>query len=521
MVGVAHVLFVPVPNHLRELTVLCSMFPNLTDRAMLVVGAALCLIAAWCTIGYHHPDEHFQIWEFANYKLGRIPASELPWEFAEQMRPGLQPFIAYSIALFSMSIGWEDPFVQVFLARLLCAVAALWVYWAWTKWLVRDLASEHSLRWMRFGLLFFWLMPYLNVRFSSENTSAITFFGGLLLLMQANEGKSGQRAKWALSGVLLALSFFFRYQIAFAGLGLCAWLLLQARLGVSAWAYLIAGALAGFALGFWADHWLYGEWVLAPYHYFTSNIMEGKAAEFGVSPFWWYITEMPIALVPPLSLLLVALFAMGLWSKPKHVLAWCVVPFIIAHSAVGHKEVRFLFPMALPFFFFAVAGWEYFSERYETRRWMVGLFRLGVALNLLLLLPRQLVPAKEMAAYNRFLWQWEESHPNSSVYFVKKEPDEDDPLNMPFYKNPDQEQLSWYTDPVYRNDTTSLKEGDLMLFTEVRSPLPATPPGYDLERVFAYYPDWVLHFDFNEWQSRTRIWAIYRLTKRGADGHGS
>lgn len=54
------------------------MWPNLSDRSLFLAGAVLCTVAAWCTIGYHHPDEHFQIWEFANYKLGRISASDLP-----------------------------------------------------------------------------------------------------------------------------------------------------------------------------------------------------------------------------------------------------------------------------------------------------------------------------------------------------------------------------------------------------------------------------------------------------------
>ncbi|MFZ4477890.1 MAG: hypothetical protein ACOYPR_22025 [Saprospiraceae bacterium] len=105
------------------------MLTNFTDRNLLILGAALCLISAWCTIGYHHPDEHFQIWEFANYKLGHIPASALPWEFPAQMRPGLQPFMAYYLVQISRTLGIDNPFIQVFLMRLLCGAAALWVYW--------------------------------------------------------------------------------------------------------------------------------------------------------------------------------------------------------------------------------------------------------------------------------------------------------------------------------------------------------------------------------------------------------
>lgn len=490
------------------------MLPNLSDRTLLSAGALLCAIAAWCTIGYHHPDEHFQIWEFANHKLGHIPASDLPWEFPAQMRPGLQPFLAYTLVLAARSIGIDNPFVQVFLMRLCWAAAALWVYWQWTIWLARDLKSPVALRWMRIGVLFFWLMPYLSVRFSSENTSAVCFFGGLLLLLKALE-KRPNRFHWMplAAGLLLGLSFFFRYQIAFAGIGLGAWLMFQNRPGLYTWLALATGVLLAFGIGFATDVWLYGEWVFAPYNYFFSNIMEGKAANFGVSPFWWYFTEMPIALLPPLSLALLFFVALGIWQKPFHVLAWCAVPFVLAHSMVGHKEVRFLFPMVLPFFFFAALGWTVFLERFSVKNWMKKAFVFCFWVNIVVMFFRVLIPAKEMAAYSKFLWDWHDTHPESRVHFVKKEPKPHFPLNMPFYEHPGQGQLGWYTDPAFRNDTSALRPGDLMFFTEILSPAPQPPPGFRMERMYAYYPDWVLRNNTNDWQGRTRIWAIYRLEK--------
>ncbi|MDO8367522.1 MAG: hypothetical protein Q7T20_12035 [Saprospiraceae bacterium] len=488
------------------------MLSKLSDRTLLFGGAVLCIIAAWCTIGYHHPDEHFQIWEFANHKLGHIPASDLPWEFPAQMRPGLQPFLAYSTVVTARALGIDNPFVQVFLTRLLCAAAALLVYWKWTVWLERDLKSSQTARWMRIGLLFFWLMPYLNARFSSENTAAISFFGGLLLLLQQLEDQKN-RFSWQVvaAGFLLCLSFFFRYQIAFAGIGLGAWLLFQNRPGLLQWIALMAGALLALGVGFATDFWLYGEWVCAPYNYFFSNIMEGKAANFGVSPFWWYLTEMPIALLPPLSFALLILCTLGVWEKPRHVLTWCVVPFALAHSMVAHKEVRFLFPMVLPFFFLATVGWEVFKEKFEVKNWMRKVFRFCLWLNAIVLIFRILIPAKEMAAYARFLWNWGEQHPDSTVHFVKKEPRKYFPMNMPFYEHPGQGQRSWYTDPNFKNDTSSLRSGDLMFFTEIISPQPSPPPGFSFTLVYAYYPNWVLLNNVNDWQSRTRIWAVYRL----------
>lgn len=491
------------------------MLQNLSDKTLLWIGAFLCLIAAWCTLGYHHPDEHFQIWEFANYKLGRIPGEDLPWEFPAQMRPGLQPFLAFSMVKAASALGITNPFLHVFFMRILCAAAALWVYWEWSSWLQRDFANDKTRRLMRLGLLFFWLMPYLSVRFSSENTAAISFFGGLLLLVQQLEyQKNAFSPRAVLAGLLIALSFFFRYQMAFAFLGLGAWLLLRGRPGWKTWVALVFGASFSLVAGFLSDYWLYDGWVFAPYNYFFSNIMEGKAAEFGVSPFWWYFTEMPVAFLPPLSLILLGFASFGIWKKPWHVLSWCVVPFFLGHMVVAHKEVRFLFPMVMPFFFFAAAGWEAFREKYPFKPWMRKTLNFCFAVNAFALVLRIIIPAKEMAAYAKFLYDWEVKHPDSVLYSVKERPRKYYPMNMPFYEHPEQKHLPWYTGPGYFNDTTALKTGDIMLFTEILHPPPTPPPGFQMHRVYAYYPDWILFNNTNKWQERTRIWAVYELIKQ-------
>jgi len=485
---------------------------KISDHTLLAAGVILCIIAAWFSIGYHHPDEHFQIWEFANYKLGHIPAVDLPWEFHAKERPGVQVFLAYSTILVAQKLGIENPFIQVFITRLICGIVAIWIFWRWSFWLERDLKQPANARWLRIGLLFFCFIPYLNVRFTSENTSALCFFGGMLLLVRAiGDRKNNYSWHLVLAGFMLGLSFFFRYQIAFAGIGLGAWILTQNRLSWSVWAALTIGVLVAVCVGLATSFWLYGEWVFAPYNYYYHNIVLGKAAEFGVEPVWWYLTEMPIALIPPLGLALWALFFVGLWKKPMHSLTWCLVPYVVAHSFMAHKEVRFLFPMVLPFFFLVVSGWEFFQEKFEVKNWMRKSFAFCLWLNLVPLTFTVLAPACKMAAYSKFLWDWELAHPNSTIYFVKKAPRKHYPLDMPFYENPKQHQLDWYTDSLYKNDTTALKSGDLMLFTEVLNPQPTVPPGYNLKRVFAMYPNWALRFNINDWQSRTRIWAVYEV----------
>ncbi len=48
-------------------------------------------------LGYYHADEHFQIIEFSGLKLGFNEKHHLTWEFHNQIRSSIQPFISYVI----------------------------------------------------------------------------------------------------------------------------------------------------------------------------------------------------------------------------------------------------------------------------------------------------------------------------------------------------------------------------------------------------------------------------------------
>ncbi len=61
----------------------------------LSMSLILHLICTYFSVGYHSIDEYFQILEFLNFKLGQSPESALPVEFAERMRPWLQPAFYY------------------------------------------------------------------------------------------------------------------------------------------------------------------------------------------------------------------------------------------------------------------------------------------------------------------------------------------------------------------------------------------------------------------------------------------
>ena len=63
-------------------------------RSLLLLTAVV-IVTAWFSNLFYFPDEHYQVLEFMGHKLGITPASALPWEFHQRIRPWLQPAIYF------------------------------------------------------------------------------------------------------------------------------------------------------------------------------------------------------------------------------------------------------------------------------------------------------------------------------------------------------------------------------------------------------------------------------------------
>jgi len=87
-----------------------------------------------------------------------------------------------------------------------------------------------------------------------------------------------------------------------------------------------------------------------------ANILQGKAAGFGTAPWWWYFYRVLLLTGPPIGIPGLGLAAMGLWRNRNHVMTWALIPFLLAHLAISHKELRFMFPMLLPVLVMALYG---------------------------------------------------------------------------------------------------------------------------------------------------------------------
>ena len=482
-------------------------------KKFFLIGLLCHIVASWFSIGYHQIDEHFMILEFSNFKFGTVPQRVFPWEFVAKIRPTLQPSFAHFAFQFFRSIGIDNPFFQVFLLRLFSAIIAWYVACKIALRFSSSFTNPTVVYWATASIACFWFMPYLQVRFSSENYAAISFAAALLAVPSIAQAQNikGKIGQWLLMGFFLSCSFYFRFQMAFAILGLLFWLLLYARPLMKAYVFIFIGAMAAVALNLWVDHWFYGEWIWSPIRYYEANIIKDAASTYGTTPWYDYLVLYVTQGIPPISIVLMVLFFMALIKRPKQLMVFVFLPFLIGHMAVAHKEFRFLYPMLLPFLLICFSGLDAIWHSIQDRKWLKPSLNILVWCNILLLAYRCVWPAKPNHFYYKFLYDYADAKPlhlytlGRGIY--------DEGFN----------EIYLYRPKHFREDTMKEIEfapfiqsqsQDSLLVLSYQAQLPFNDPRYDAKRVYVYLPDWIMNIQLNDWQSRSDIWTVWLLRKK-------
>ena len=493
---------------------------------LVACGLAVVVLSAWFNRGFLSYDEHFQILEFAWYKLGRAPADTLAWEFREQMRPGLQPLMAVWAARGVEAVGVVSPFVLAFLLRLVSGLLGVWVSLAVAIRVLPEVRNERLKVALLAGSLLLWFLPFAHVRFSADNWGGLLFFAGLCLLMDSVgstprwDGRPGRRAAMAAvgaAGLLWGFAFYFRYQIGFSIAGAGCWLLFVRRARPAVVAALASSFLMACAACTLADRWLYDAWVFTPYEYLRANLIEGKAASFGLEPWWYYLGQMLLFLIPPFSLVLVGLLGAAAWYERRHVLIWTTVPFLVGHSLIGHKEVRFLVPITYAVVPLLVLAADRFASGAPDRlaRWTRsrgGRFavRTFVAFNLAALAVVTVKPSHETEILFRWLWDASAERP-ITVYTATESPYRFLSLEICFYRHPGTTVRNFETIEGLRQ-AAAAAPGRVFFFHRSFSPpdwLAAS--GLEVVPVARTLPQWVTRVNVNNWVSRMRVWTVFSI----------
>ncbi|MCD4794618.1 MAG: hypothetical protein K8R54_15390 [Bacteroidales bacterium] len=297
-------------------------------------------LTAYSSIGYFHADEQYQIIEFAGIIDGKNTAKDLAWEYNAQIRPATQPAICYLIFKVCDFFSITNPYDKAFVIRLITGLLSVLAIYFFTNSCKNMIFNKYRKLFLILSY-FIWFLPFINVRFSSETWSGITLLLALALVIRNKRTYQ----TYLVLGCLLGMSFLFRYQIAFAAFGLVLWLIFMKKESKSKIVLIFASGLVIVMIGILIDSRFYGDFTFTLWNYFEVNIIEGKAAEFGTSPWYYYFYYVFRYSFFPIGILILISFLLLVFRRYNSIFIWTVLPFLIVHSYISHKELRFLFPV--------------------------------------------------------------------------------------------------------------------------------------------------------------------------------
>jgi GPI mannosyltransferase 3 len=303
---------------------------------LLVIGAALRVWEAVWDFGLVWPDEIFQTLEQAHrFAFGR---GIIPWEFRDGARSWVYPGLL-GLSLKAMAaLGVTQPLTFLRLAKLGMAALSFGGVWAGMR-LARHLGGRQA---ELLAALFGAVCPPLvifSARCTTETASApLIVLGALLLEVSPNKRRA------ALAGALVSLTVLFRYQNGIVAAGLLV-LLLARRRWAQASSYLGTSMIVA-ALGAALDWKTWG----SPFHplvaYMKFTYAPGGpghwGSRWGDAPFSFFSDHLGALVGPTFSVILLGL---AVASRRARGLVIILVVFVIAHSTVPHKELRFMTPI--------------------------------------------------------------------------------------------------------------------------------------------------------------------------------
>jgi GPI mannosyltransferase 3 len=519
---------------------------TITKFHIIAVGFVVHVVTAIFSVGYHQCDELFQVFEFAGYKLGINTASEMPWEFAAQMRSGIEPLLVYGVSKLFHSCSIDNPFTIALFLRLLMSLFSFFVITRFLTLCETELNKPaHKLYVWAFGLLF-WCLPYFHARLSSENFSSNLFLLALTLILQSRNEKPKLRLL-LLAGFLAGIAFVCRFQFVFMMVGLLGWLIVVSKPSFKFYLILFIGLIGALGFGLLVDKWLYGQWVLSWWNYLAQNLFENKASVYGESPVYFYFLEALLQLIPPFSVLIIAAI-IGFWIKFRmHYLTWITLPFILLHFFVAHKELRFLFPILnfLPvmvlLFIQALENERSKLESCQSKtdagnpdrvavssqnlgkvnrqsivnRILIkfcrntGWVKFAVAINVLLLVFFTFKPADETSQSLEKIYALVEGEKPVLAYLDKNPYNKHASLN--YFRNRTIQTLKLDADSL-----VNLHSKEVYLYVEKFGGDYTIEIGKEkFNKIYSNFPDWFKYLNFNGWLERANCYSIYKIIPNG------
>lgn len=350
--------------------------PRLRVHPAWLLGAALLLgavLRAWLALhddGIYWPDEIYQSFEPAHRLV--FGYGLIPWEFVKGARNWALPGLVAGVMELTRALGLHQPRGYLDAVKLL--FAGLGVGTGWATWRLARGSGAGLWASAIAAAAFLLAAPaiYFGPRALSGTACALPLALGLALLL---ESRGGRARVWT-GGCLLGLATLLRLQCGVFCVGILVVLAVRAarEKGEPAKASRMRLGELTAVLTLWAglygllDRLTWGGWFHSVAVYLRFNLVQGKASLWGTASALYYahtlFTSMPV-----LAVALLLGFVLACRKAPG--LAALAFAFLLLHSLVPHKELRFIYP-DFPLLF-ALLGVGLASLPSAPRPWALGL----------------------------------------------------------------------------------------------------------------------------------------------------
>ncbi len=307
-----------------------------------LLGSAL-LLRVGLAIGrpnIFYPDEIFQTLELA-HRLA-FGYGVISWEWRTGVRSWVFPALLAGVM---RATSWAGSAAAGYLlgttiVLALISLTAVWFGYAWAKRASGTPAAIIA----ALACSFYFALVYFAPKALNEVIAAHVMLPGLYLGIYGQ--KLGERKRLFLAGLSCGLAACLRMQL------LPALVFAMAYFCYPRWRQRVPAVAAGAAvpvLLFGAVDWItWSRPWRSFFGYFEANV-SGMGKLFPVQPWYWYALVLVIFLGPAVLLLF-----HGARRSP-FLAAFCAI-VVVSHSAIAHKEIRFIYPVVAPAITLAAIG---------------------------------------------------------------------------------------------------------------------------------------------------------------------
>lgn len=337
-------------------------------KLILVVALIVRLVAVVFSAGYGMHDDHFLVIEAsASWVDGFDYNRWLPWTPGNEHRPDGHSFtyvgLNFLFFKFLKFIGIVDPMIQMFLNRLIHALASLVVVWYGMKITEKlsDRCTAYKTGWI---LALLWVLPFLSVRNLVE-------VAPLPFLMYATWLSLDEPKKrtFILVGILTGLAISFRYQIGVFAVGVALYYFFTKQF-VPLVNYCLGILICFSATQGVVDYFIWGYPFAEFFGYVTYNMDAGAAYMTNKNYFMYFLVLSGVLFVPLGMLIMIGFFK----SYKKYTILFIpTLLFLLFHSFYPNRQERFILTVLPYFIILGTMGFALFHTRRSEKWWNVSM----------------------------------------------------------------------------------------------------------------------------------------------------